>query len=362
LYYIAEFPIHHYKSLNAIISGGIEICGILATPIFQRQKTVNTVLEEYKFVAHCDLETMSLQNAVRMSVHIALECYNIINVKIIEFIDDNDKVTPEDLNSPLISEILSNLPQIRHHTRLVTTHEKFPNISLPNNVSTMEVTKLSKDENCLMVFGFDILTKNSKKLYKQLLSLLMPQGFLLTLENSSAIYDYSCLNTHELDVILEKRANDKTLILLRKKQNIARNQQIVHVNNYEFAWVDKLKSIMSVQNEANTETRIILVAEGNFECGLLGLINCLRKEPGGEMIRSVFIQDDKAPGFSLKEPLYIKQLQLDLPVNVIRFGNVWGSYRHFPLPSLEPKLIQSVYVKQMVRKKFYYKFYYPYKA
>ncbi|XP_077264022.1 fatty acid synthase-like [Temnothorax americanus] len=199
-----QFSIRHHKSLDVIICGGIEICGIVATPIFQRQKTVNTVLEEHKFVAHRDLETMSLQDAVRMSVHIALECYNMINDKIIEFVDDSDKVTPEDLNSPLVSKILNDLPQIRHHTRLVTTQKKFPNIFLPDNISTTEIAKLSNDENCLMIFGFDILTKKSKKLYKQLLSLLMPQGFLLTLEKSGSVYDYSCLKIYNLDVILEK--------------------------------------------------------------------------------------------------------------------------------------------------------------
>ncbi|XP_024893233.1 fatty acid synthase-like [Temnothorax curvispinosus] len=206
-----QFSVRRYKSSDAIISGGIEICGTVATPISRRKKVVNTVLEEYKFVAHRDLGTMSLQDAVRMSVHIALECYNVTNVKIIELVDDSDNVTPEDLNSPVISEILNNLPQIRHHTKLVKTHEKFPNISLPNDVSTTEITKLSKNENCLMIIGFDILTKNSKKLYEQLLPLLMPQGFILTLEKSGAVCDYSCLKTYELDVILEKQINEKTL-------------------------------------------------------------------------------------------------------------------------------------------------------
>ncbi|XP_024891991.1 LOW QUALITY PROTEIN: fatty acid synthase-like [Temnothorax curvispinosus] len=335
-----QFSVRRYKSLDAIISGGIEICGTVATPIPRRQKVVNTILEEY--VAHGDLGIMSLQDAIRMSTHIALECCNMINIKIIEFVDDSDKVISEDLNSLLISEILNDLPQIRHHTKLVTIHEKFPNISLPDNVSTTEITKLSKDENCLIVLGFDILTKNSKKLYKQLLSLLMPKGFLLTLEESDAVYDYLCLKTYELDIILEKQINDKKL-------NIARNQRIVHVNNYEFSWVDELKSIMNVQNETGVDTEIILVSEEDFKCGLLGFINCLRKEPGGELIRSVFIQDYKAPTFSLQEPLYTKQLQLNLPINVIHSGNIWGSYRHFPLPSLELKLVQSAYVTQMVQ-------------
>jgi len=167
------------------------------------------------------------------------------------------------------------------------------------------------------------------------------------LEELDAIYDYSCLDKYELKVILEKRTNDKAIILLRKIQYFKTNQQIVHVNNYEFSWVNKIKSFMNVEND-NTNTRIIIVAEGDFECGLLGLVNCLQKEPDGEMIRSVFIQDEDAPAFSLQETLYLRQLQLNLPINVIRSG-IWGSYRHFPLPLLEPKLVESAYVSQMVR-------------
>jgi len=321
-------------------------------PISRRQKTVNTIFEEHKFVAHRDLETMTLQDIIRMSMHIALECYNMINVKVIEFVNDDDKISSEDLNSPFISEILSDLPQIRHHTTLVTTQrdKRFQNIFLPTNVSTTVITKLSREENCLMVIGFGILAKNSKKLNEKLLSLLMPQGFLLTLEESSTINDYeNILKTYQLDVILEKQTNEKTLLLLRKRQKpVSENQyQIVHVDNYNFSWINELKSIMK-QNKTNT--KIILITE-NFECGLLGLINCLRKEPGGGIIKSVLIQDDKAPVFSLQESLYMKQLQLDLPINILRSGNVWGSYRHFPLPSLEPKLVQNANVTQMVRQK-----------
>ncbi|EFN64046.1 Fatty acid synthase [Camponotus floridanus] len=175
----------------------------------------------------------------------------------------------------------------------------------------------------------------------------MPKGFLLTLEELGAIYDYSCLDKYRLKVILEKRTNDKTIVLLRKIQDFKTNQQIVHVNNYEFSWINKIKSFMNVEND-KINTRIIIVAEGDFECGLLGLVNCLRIEPGGEMIRSVFIQDGYAPAFSLQESLYMRQLQLDLPINVIRSG-IWGSYRHFPLPILEPKFVESAYISRMVR-------------
>ncbi|XP_070172151.1 fatty acid synthase-like [Polyergus mexicanus] len=341
-----QILVQNYKHLDALISGGIEVSGVVATTISRQQRSIHPVLEEYKFVAHRDLDVMSLEDITRMSVHIAVECYNMINVKIIEFVEDSDQVMPEDLNCLFVNKILDDLPQIQSDIKLIATHKRFKDITLPDNISTIEFDELTKNQNCLMIIGFGILTKNKNELYEQLLSVIMSKGFLLTFEELDAIYDYSCLDKYGLKVILEKCTNDKTIILLRKIHNIKRNEQIVLVNNYEFSWIDRLKSFMNVENEI---TRIIIVTEGDFDCGLIGLVNCLRKEPGGKMIRGVFIQDKDAPIFSLQESLYMKQLQLDLPINVIRSGSIWGSYRHFPLPLLQPKLVQSAYVSQMVR-------------
>src|SRR5580765_4851056 len=96
--YIAEVLVQNYKHLDVLISGGIEICGVMAIPISRRKRAIHPVLEECKFVAHRDLNVMSLQDAIRMSVHIVLECYNMINVKIIEFVEDSDQVMPKNLN------------------------------------------------------------------------------------------------------------------------------------------------------------------------------------------------------------------------------------------------------------------------
>lgn len=338
-----EILVKNYKHLDVLISGGIEMHGLTATAISRRQNVANPVLEEYKFVAHRDLSVMSLQDAIRMSVHIALECHLAMNVKIIEFIENSDQVMEENLNSLHVCKILDDFLEICYDIKVVAFNERFKDITLPDNVSTIEFDKVTKNEN-LMIIGFGILTKNRSDLYEQLLSVIMPKGFLLTLEELDAAYDYSCLDKYGLKVILEKRTNDKTIILLRKLQDFKREQQIVHANNYEFSWVNKIQSMMNVKND---NTRIIIVAERDFECGVLGFVNCLRKEPGGDIIRSVFIQDGDAPAFSLRESLYMKQLQLDLPINVIRSG-IWGSYRHFPLPLLEPKLVQSAYISQKV--------------
>lgn len=48
-----------------------------------------------------------------------------------------------------------------------------------------------------------------------------------------------------------------------------------------FNWLEPLKT--HVKN--NEVTSVILVAEKEMRNGLMGLTNCLRKEPGGERIR-----------------------------------------------------------------------------
>ncbi|EFN69129.1 Fatty acid synthase [Camponotus floridanus] len=157
--------VQNYKHLDVLISGGIEIHGVIATVISRRQNVANPVFEEYKFVAHRDLNVISLQDAIRMSVHIALEY---------------------------------DLPQICYNIK-VAINERFKDIPLPDNISTIEFDNL-KNENCLMIMGFGILTKNRNDLYEQLLSGIMSKGFLLTLEELNAIYDYSCLDKYGLKV------------------------------------------------------------------------------------------------------------------------------------------------------------------
>ncbi|KAF7409679.1 hypothetical protein HZH68_004060 [Vespula germanica] len=125
---------------------------------------------------------------------------------------------------------------------------------------------------------------------------------------------------------------------------------IIDVNSNEFDWLHKVHYILARNEERKIQnTRIILVEEGNFQSGLLGFINCLQKEPGGDIFRAVLIQDLNAPKFSLNLPLYSKQLEMDLVTNVLRPGNVWGSYRHQLLPSRQPKLSYHAIIKQLVR-------------
>lgn len=338
---------HVYKNLNAIISSGIEIRGVRATYIPRRLSTAEPVLEEYKFVAHRDGARVSLQEAIRLSTHIALEYHQTVHVKTVELIDNSDNVTIEELASPVLTDVLNDLPLIQANVFLAAPPTLIDNNELPSNVNIVNITTLSKDQKILLAVGVGLLTRSKSDKLKDILSILRNGGFILTRETLSKSENLSALLSDcDLDVILEK-STDKESIILLKKRELIRKTEIVHINNKEFSWLEKVNSIM---NDITDNMRIILVGEGDPDCGLLGFVNSLRKELGGEMIRGVLIQDEKAPKFSLQNPLYSGQLRLDLPLNVLRPGKVWGSYRHLILPSsLKPKLVHHAYVEQMVR-------------
>ncbi|KAL6430398.1 hypothetical protein ACFW04_007806 [Cataglyphis niger] len=342
-----QLPVHVYKELETIISGGVEIRGVKSRAILRQLSACEPVLEEYKFVPYCDGAQVSLQEAIRLATHIAIEYHQAIHVKTIELIDDSDNMTINELASPILIKILADLPLIQANVLLISPNRFGDDALSPNVTSINSLNNLYNEENALLAVGIGLLTKNKSDKLEQILSKLRNGGFVLTREKSPKPENLSALSKYNLDVILEKNTSMESIILLKKKNQPIKQTEIIHINNNEFTWLEKLNSIM---NKTPNDMRIILVGEKDPECGLLGFVNCLRKEPGGEMIRGILIQDTEAPKFSLQNSLYAKQLQLDLPINVLRPEKIWGSYRHEPLLNLSKlKPVYHAFVNQTVR-------------
>jgi len=342
--------VHVYKSYDAIISGGVEIRGVKASSIFRRRPMAQPVLEEYRFIAHRDGAKVSLQEGVMLSTHLALEHHHAIRViNIIELIEEDDKVAIDEIASPLFIDILGNLPLMQPKITLMTKTDRFNDVTLPPNITVSQWKKLSNDDNAILITGYNLFTKNKSKIFEEILPALKNNGFLLTREESFTKDHIATAEKYNLAVVLEKRTQKEHIILLKKREQSRRKTEIIRVNNYEFSWLEQLKSILNETNESRNVAKIILVSEKDPECGLLGLVNCLRREPGGESIRGVFIQDVTAPEFSLHEPLYAEQLRNDLIINVLRPDKTWGSYRHLPLAPLTSKLVYHSHVNQLVQ-------------
>lgn len=79
-----------------------------------------------------------------------------------------------------------------------------------------------------------------------------------------------------------------------------------------FSWIDKVKE------ELKEGQKVVLYTQDEHINGLLGLVNCLRKEPGGEIVYGMLISDPSAPGFNPDLEMYEEQLDKDLAFNVFQ--------------------------------------------
>lgn len=108
------------------------------------------------------------------------------------------------------------------------------------------------------------------------------------------------------------------------------------VEDTSFRWVDSLKEIL-----AEVSSRPVwLTALGCPTSGVVGLVNCLRKEPGGHRIRCILLSSlssaSRVPKMDPGSAELRKVLEDDLVMNVYRDG-AWGAFRHFLLEQDKPK-------------------------
>ncbi|XP_011313294.1 fatty acid synthase [Fopius arisanus] len=346
-----ELKVYVSRKHDTITSGGIQIRGLQASSISRRKPAGEPVLETYRFIPHRDLGSeISFKDAIRLAVHLSLENHLNIKVKTLEFLEKGEKYSSEDLFSVNIAEILADLPMIQSDVNIVTAENPFEEDS-PQNINVIEPKKLSSDTNTLLLVARDFLSPKKSATLTHYLSTLKDGGFILSLESSSPEDIDLSLKKYSLHLISERTVTGSRLVLLRKMEKIPRKSVLIYVSNKEFTWLDNLKAVLQAETERELSgaSRILLISDKTFENGLLGFVNCLRREPGGEIVRAVVIQDSSAPDFSLSEPLYAEQMKLDLAVNVLRPGGNWGSYRHLPLPVLTERLSDHVWANQLVK-------------
>ncbi|XP_035738069.1 fatty acid synthase-like isoform X1 [Vespa mandarinia] len=341
-------PAQYFKNMDIIVAGGVEMHKVRISEISRKKPISDPIIEEYKFTAYRDIKETSLREILTLSIHITLENIPMIKMKTIELVEDKDNNPANILVSPLLLDILNNLPLVEANVNVFASRNKFENI--PEGVIVSESNMIETGDTASFAVGYGLLTNGEKNSLKILLKSTKDGGFLLSREKRNTSLNLSILQEYHLRIVLEKCTSEESWILLKKTNKIPENTMIINVNSNEFNWLRQVQNIQIRNEEQNIRnTRVILVEEGNFESGLLGFINCLKKEPGGNIFRIVLIQDLKAPKFSLKLPLYSEQLKTDLVINVLRPGNVWGSYRHQLLLPCESKLTYHAIISQLSR-------------
>ena len=118
-----------------------------------------------------------------------------------------------------------------------------------------------------------------------------------------------------------------TILLLRKVVSTRANDQtIVNITTNTFEWIDTLNMELKECQTRPEGHNLWLVAKDSAHSGVIGLVNCLRRETGGDRIRCLFFGSNENRN---SEPtVYTDMFAKDLVMNVVIDGQL-GSFRHF---------------------------------
>ncbi|KFM59156.1 Fatty acid synthase, partial [Stegodyphus mimosarum] len=160
-----------------------------------------------------------------------------------------------------------------------------------------------------------------------------PEKLLFTLcgqeiqTQSEAVLNKTLLENNLVIISKISYSLSGSLYLLRHPSNATEHKILTISENSNFQWVEDLKLHLADDNSGT----IWLACEEYATSGTIGMVNCLKHEPGGERVRCVFIEQPakgpQLPPFSLDEPFYNHIVKKNLLMNVWKNG-AWGSFRH----------------------------------
>ncbi|KAH8412789.1 hypothetical protein KR009_005739 [Drosophila setifemur] len=358
-----RLPVNWHRNISVVKCGGVEIHKMKTAQTQRRSGNQSPPsLERYRFVPNVqhlgqrEDQQRSRTTALTVAIQMIVEnSGGAVKLKGVELAGTRSSL--DVLSAVQLLEIIEREPILVGDLAVVTSssHEA----ELEEQLKELGIRMLNKDlsagpveQQCHFVYALDLLGKNSLQDHQHCLdSLKAEMGFLL-LEETSSSYTQTGkekLGKLKLVPVLEQFFGvDRVMILARKALSVKPTQSLIlQLTNDHFKWVNELKNAMI---KAQAEQRLLyLVAQGEPSSGALGLMNCLKRESGGNSIRLYLILDEGLPHFSLEEPFFADQLAKDVAINVYRNGS-WGSYRHLKMESQAPLLpVEQAYVNTLVK-------------
>ncbi|XP_066251922.1 fatty acid synthase-like isoform X2 [Euwallacea similis] len=326
-----DVPVYVDYRSDVIRSGGIEIGTLLASSIPRKKITAVPVLEKYNFVPNdCKLP---LEAAIRVFIQIALENHCGYKVSAVEFIDDSSDKNVSPI-APIINTALADQPLVHSNVMILSDQKIDTDVQV-------EKKKLKEVNDITVAIASHVLSRNT--ILQEAISATKENGFIITREPLSL--DPSKTNINNMHTISIIETDLEKLVFLRKTSNKLNNKQRVFINVDDKA--ENFKWLHQLQEEINNNRDIILWSQSQPLNGLIGLINCIRREPDSQNVRALFIVDD-APAFNPDLPFYKLQLDKELGLNIFMNGS-WGTYRHFLLKNLDEIENEHCYVTSTVR-------------
>ncbi|CAH1979654.1 unnamed protein product [Acanthoscelides obtectus] len=300
----------HYNSLSDTISSGyIKIKGLMASTITRKRDMRIPVLEKYMFVPN--EASLKVEESMRVNIQIILENTLSTKVKCVELVDQFavDKNSPL---SPIVLTVLEDQPLIQ------------PNVTILSNspiegVSVTTVDKTLRTETDCTIIVISRLSKRPEFL-QDIYESLKEDGFIISREEVNC--DASKLSLRGLNTLTVHRTDTETLVFYRRETQQAPMNFLKIDDTETFPWLEQLQEM----NKTKSKEDIVLYSEKDSTSGILGFVNCLRREPETRNVRCVFYMDEPDT-FDVNDPSLLQQLKRNMAINVKKDGK-WGTYRH----------------------------------
>lgn len=282
------------------------------SPVGRRKAPGYPVLETCKYIPFMSSPVLRKPDAVRCFTQIVLENTPMLKVKGVEVDSDGD-VEPI---LPHFELALGDLPLITSDLMVLTKQD------LDLGKIHVEDGKLSTQTNCLMILAKNCFAQPS--FVEGAIDSLIDRGYLVSREAvtfTAAEAVEKCPADFNIISMIQTDDNEQLVLLQRasKRKVFAGQNVVIDISNAgdsttadSYEWLNKLK--VSLKDGKN----VIVVAQNNPRSGIVGLVNCIRKEPDGTKVVCVFIDDKLAPPFDMNLPFYQEQLRLGLAINVLR--------------------------------------------
>ncbi|KAG5668080.1 hypothetical protein PVAND_016035 [Polypedilum vanderplanki] len=315
------FKAFYCSKMKILQCGGVEIRGVQTQTVNRRPPNGIPILESYQFIPHYKNLVLSKIDIARFCIQLAIENFATAKISAVEIDMNDDK-------EPLCGYFYAGIneqPLITAELNYLTSRDdvKIPYVNVTNE-------KFSSFNNSIFVIRSNCLSDND---FMESIALQTNEKcFILTRESLES--SMNIIFPQNVQIIAKFSSDNEIFVLLQYlkiKVNLPSN--IIKITNDDFSWLDKLKSI------AKSEPTIVY-AENEEISGIIGLVNCIRKEPGCQMVRCFFIDDCNAPPFNIDDEFYKTQINKNLAMNVFR-DRQWGSYKHLLLDPIYEKIPQN---------------------
>ncbi|XP_010886932.2 fatty acid synthase [Esox lucius] len=151
-----------------------------------------------------------------------------------------------------------------------------------------------------------------------------------------------------LNVLAVKKSFYGSAVFLCRRRLPSRQPIFLPVDSMDYQWVETLKATLA----EHSDSPVWLTATQGHS-GVVGMVNCLRQEPGGNRIRCAFVSNLSDSSVSpILQPTHNSMqsvLEGDLCMNVFRDGH-WGVFRHQLISQdLSEELTEQAYVNVLTR-------------